>query len=119
MGYMGLDCVGDSDEAAAFESAVMDMLSAMFEKELSNNANCYNTSGDVNCALVAEELLMDVSLYSEGKMFFTIVKLRKLMKTRLDTALATSDEGWSDKDMHVKAYKRMLDNLIKIEHAAY
>ncbi len=117
MGYMGLDCWQASDNAADFYSDIeecgKDVAKAvkMFGKELGNDANCYNTPGPVNIALVVEGGIIDSFDKKDKKKFIPIIS----------TAIAKLDnmitEREDDKDenivWHVTAYKRMAKNLSK------
>lgn len=122
MGYMGLNTIGESDGASDFVSGIMDKIAEECEKEIKDNANCYNTPGCVNIALFAEAFLMKEPLYGDG----ALIKVLKKTATKLKAKLVEMNkaEDWdprphSGKDMHVKAYERMISNLKKIIEQAY
>jgi hypothetical protein len=117
MGYMGLACWQDSDMAADFHSDIeecgkdAEKAVKMFAKELGNDANCYNTPGCVNIALVVEDGILDSFNKKDKKKFIPIIS----------RAVATLDsmitERKDDKDenivWHVTAYERMSKSLTK------
>jgi hypothetical protein len=117
MGYMGLDCWQASDNAADFYSDIeecgKDVAKAvkMFGKELGNDANCYNTPGPVNIALVVEGGILDSFDKKDKWKFIPIISTAV---AKLDNMIT---EHKDDKDenivWHVTAYKRMAKNLSK------
>jgi hypothetical protein len=117
MGYMGLDCWQASDHAADFYSDIeecgKDVAKAvkMFGKELGNDANCYNTPGPVNIALVVEGGILDSFDKKDKWKFIPIISTAV---AKLDNMIT---EHKDDKDenivWHVTAYKRMAKNLSK------
>jgi hypothetical protein len=117
MGYMGLDSWGDSDGAADLFSDATDAVIAVLRKGLEEEGNAYNTDGPVNVALVAEDMFMrngDVShIYSDEahKLLTEVVKRLKKAHLKMHT-IPVGD--WDGKDMHVKAYERMIANMTKI-----
>ena len=58
MGFMGMDRVVDSDNAADLSFNVAIAVAAVLKKGLKLQDNCWNTSGAVNVALVFEELII-------------------------------------------------------------
>jgi hypothetical protein len=117
---MGLETYMDSDNAADFHWSVKKQLKnvgktvKLFETELKDEANCYNTPGWVNIALVIEDGILD-SLSNKNKKKFVDVISASIAK--LDIMI---DENKNDTDQnvifHVNAYKRMsnsLSNFIK------
>jgi hypothetical protein len=117
MGYMGLESYVESDNAADFHYLVQKYLLDItktvdvFATEVKYVANCYNTPGPVNIALVVESGVLD--------------KLPDIHKKKLHAsiseALAKLDimitENKDDTDQnivwHVTAYKRMANSLSK------
>lgn len=117
MGYMGLDSYGDSDMASDFVSSIIDKIGKECKKELKNTANEFNTSGHINIALMAEAFLKDIPIYHESVLYSVLIVARARIKSDLEEAKNVT--AWRDRDMHVKAYKRMIKNLTKIINNAY
>lgn len=117
MGYMGLETYADSDMAADFHYLVKKTLPnigktvKVFETEVKNKANCYNTPGPVNIALVIEDGILD-SLTKTNKKKFRGVISEALAK--LDVMI-TKNKDDTDQNIvwHVNAYKRMANSLSK------
>lgn len=118
MGYFGLDHYNDSDCASDFVSIIENAIGELCEKELADSSNCYNTAGWINIGLFAEVWLKDISIYSEGVLYSSLIKARDLIKKDIEKIEKESNE-WRDKDMHLKAYSRIINNLDKIIENAY
>jgi hypothetical protein len=113
MGYMGLNCVNDSDRAADLAYGVFKKMADELREGLKEVGNAYNTNGCVNVALFIEEYLDPNNFhYQEG-----VINLVKDTRTELEKHIHKSDNAeWDtekNKNWHMKAYNRMLKNLNK------
>lgn len=113
MGYMGLDCVCDSDRAADLAAGVFRAMAKELRKGLKEVGNAYNTNGTVNVALFIEEY-MDPNNFHYNE---EVINLVKDTKTALEKHIEKSNNvEWdteNNKKWHMKAYNRMLKNLNK------
>ena len=115
MGYMGLSHWGDSDMAADFHASVEDcgkdveQAVKLFMAETKEKANCYNTCGAVNIALVVEDGILDTFSNNDKKKFAVAIQ------TALDTldAMITEDKDSKEDNTvwHVTNFKRMTESL--------
>jgi hypothetical protein len=107
MGYMGLNHWEESDEAADFFYEISKSVDKLVKKELKNRANCYNTAGEINVALLIEDDKIDVGSLEDDTLKELVERLSKVLKT-------TSSETWEDlksQKEHINAYKRLLKNI--------
>lgn len=117
MGYMGLESYVESDNASDFHWLVKKNLKnigktvKMFETELKNSANCYNTPGPVNIALTIEDGILD-SLKKKDKIKFIPIISETIAKLDI---MITENRHETDQNVvyHVNAYKRMTQSLSK------
>lgn len=113
MGYMGLDCVNDSDRASDLAYTVFKAMAKELRKGLNDSGNEYNTNGVVNVALFIEQYMDPKDFHYEDE----VISLVKDTKTALEEYISSMDgEEWDDeknKAWHMKAYNRMLKNLNK------
>ena len=117
MGYFGLSHYQQSDMASDFVYTVLEAIAEKCEKQLKLKENVYNTDGATNIALFAESFLMDVEYHSDSRIIKVLIKARDQL---IEMAKETKEsEPWRDKDMHVKAYARMIKNLNKIIDGAW
>jgi hypothetical protein len=119
MGYSGLSSWGDSDEAADLASYAVDAMVKKLRGGLRRKATSYNTDGPINVALIFEGFIC------KNKGFLTsyspeLVKLAEDTLTAMEKEITKgkkqSAEDWggsSNKQMHLRAYKRMAKNLQK------
>ena len=117
MGYMGLGSYGESDNASDFVSGIIDKIGRECKKELKNTANEFNTSGHINVALMAEVLLKNIPIYHESDLYSALISARA--KIQKDLVEIKAEGQWRGRDMHIKAYKRMVKSLTKIINNAY
>jgi hypothetical protein len=115
MGYMGLSHWGDSDMAADFHYSVeecgkdVEQAVKRFMAETKEKANCYNTCGAVNIALVIEDGILDTFSSTDKKKF--AVAIRKALAT-LDSMITERKDSKEDNIVwHVTNYKRMAESL--------
>jgi hypothetical protein len=115
MGYMGLTCPCDSDNASELKFSVIKGIVKKLRKGLKQKTNEYNTQGPVNVVLVFEEIILPISnhLWVHEEMTKlasdTITELEKLIKQSKEAEW--SNEG--NRQMHVKAYQRMIKSMNK------
>lgn len=113
MGYMGLDCVNDSDRASDLAYTVFKAMAKELRKGLKEAGNEYNTNGVVNVALFIEEYLEPQNFHYQEE----VINLVKDTRTELEKHIHKSDTAeWDsekNKAWHMKAYNRMLKNLNK------
>jgi hypothetical protein len=112
MGYMGLKHWGESDMAADLAHHAEQSLVKVLRKGLKEKGNEYNTPGPINVALFLEATIKDAHYNDELSRLIldTIELLEKLIAK-------TKREKWNDdsnKQMHMRAYRRMVRNLKKI-----
>jgi len=101
---MGLNHWGESDNAAGFFYQISEVVDKLVKKELKNKANCFNTPGVVNVALLIEDEKIDLESLGDDTIKDLIDRLTKIIKL-------TSSETWEDessKKEHLDAYKRLL-----------
>lgn len=107
---MGLNGWEESDNAAAFDITLEEVLNKLITKELKDQSNSYNTCGAVNIALLIEDGRLSVAQFNKQNR----LKLIELLKEQI---LGVSDKSeWDDEEnrkMHLNAYKRMLKNVEK------
>lgn len=104
---MGLNHWGESDEAADFFFKISKEVDKLVKKELKNRANGYNTSGEINVALLIKDGKIDVSSLEDATIEDLLKRLNKLIEK-------TSSEPWDNvdsKNYHIKSYKRLLKNI--------
>jgi|ERR1035437_1126132 hypothetical protein len=61
MGFMGLKCVCDSDNAADLSFRVSSAVAKVLAEGLKEKGNLYNTNGPINVALIFEEMIIPVT----------------------------------------------------------
>lgn len=114
MGYMGLTHWSESDNAADFHYSVSEAKSLKgvitgFTKELKNEANCYNTCGAINIALVVEDGFLDKYSNTHKKKFKDVIH-----KTvaKLDSMIR-EDENDTNENVkwHVTNFRRLSNSL--------
>ena len=118
MGYCGLEGWSASDMAADTVSFTIDAMVKVLKREIKDKGNSYNTDGVINVAFFNESFIYPLrkeygGLYNEG-----LIKLldscRVKLEKKIEKASKESNEDWGDKankDMHIKAYKRLLKKL--------
>jgi len=120
MGYSGLTNVQDSDSASDMTADITDAIAKVLSKHLSENDNEFNTSGAVNVGLFNESILYPVrnSLgWGNDKLEKVLQRARKKLEKELESGKKTSAEDWNggdNKQMHLRAYKRMLNKLDEV-----
>jgi hypothetical protein len=91
---------------------VMDAVAKTLKKELKNKANEYNTCGVVNVALYNEAFI-----YPNRNEFFHLELMEVLVQTVdelkkiITKAKKVPECDWPAKQMHVRAYERLLRKL--------
>lgn len=119
MGYMGLDHYDCSDMASDFVYVIQQKITELCKEELKNEANFCNTAGYVNIALFAEVWLKDVELNSDSELYKILNEVRCKLLDELKNMQEITQEQWRDKDMHINAYNRMIQNVTRILNKAY
>ena len=115
MGYMGLDGITDSDNAADLQYMVAKAMAAQLKKGLKEKGNTYNTSGPINVALIFEEAILpclDTYLYCDELMSVAVEAESMLAQMICPYNI----DEWGQKDnwtWHMKAFKRMQKSLKK------
>lgn len=113
MGYMGLECVCDSDAASDLSHFVFLGMIKTLRKGLKEKGNSFNTSGPVNVALFIEENLKPSKFIYDHEM----AKLAQDTKAKLEIQIKYSkDSEWDcedNKKYHLKAYARLIKSLNK------
>ncbi len=113
MGYMGLNCCGDSDMASGLAWEANKALAKILTKALKEIGNQFNTGGVENVALYLEEHIKDANS-SEELSRVIVLTIEKL----ISFITVVEQQSWTDKDSkkwHLKAYRRMLKSLQKID----
>lgn len=105
MGFMGLDHWCSSDNAADFRGGLLDTMAEALEKELKETANCYNTPGFINVALVMEDKTLFGKIEKHDRSYFYEVAQETIKM--LEGAIA--DPDWANG--HRRSLKRMKKNL--------
>lgn len=110
MGFMGLECVNDSDMAADLAHVVLKAVERELRKGFKKEANEFNTPGPINVALFIEEYLNPEAYYNDEfkELIFTI-------KTGLEKLIQGYEkiEDYKDKKYHIKCYTRIIKSLSK------
>lgn len=112
MGYMGLDSWGESDNAAGFKSSLEEAVGELFDSEIQDEANSYNTPGSVNIGLLIEDGVLPIRLLKPSQINILKDKLKVLIK---DSSKKDDYEDEGNRLMHNKAYKRILKFIEKEE----
>jgi len=114
MGYMGLDSWHASDNAADLRSEMLCAAARVLEKNVGMRDNPYNTSGDVNVALILEDESIFGNMSEDERGYFrkaALLAIKSLEKKIADAGEYDKSDG--NTDMHIKAFKRMVKSLLK------
>lgn len=107
---MGLNGWGESDCAFDFDSEIGDLINNLIRKELKDKANCYNTCGAVNIALLIEAGRLSMAQFDKENR----TSLVKLIQERIaEVSEVGESNNEKNRKMHLKAYERMLKNINK------
>lgn len=114
MGYMGLESIGESDNASDAACDADLALAKQLAKNLKQRGNSYNTCGIVNVALYFEDRIKSIGGCEE------MIDVLETTKSGLQKLILEiqHDKDWKKDDnqvYHLTAYKRMLKNLRKIK----
>lgn len=104
MGFMGIDSIGASDNAADFMSELSDQIKAKIIAQIPNYDNEYNTPGYIDVALVLK------SLISEDNEFYFTYEWEK------DVWKPLSELFEKNKDWDIDNYKELhefVDEMLK------
>ncbi len=134
MGYMGLSHWVESDGAADFRYVLNELFKKhegkkpltsavrkLILKEIKNDANCYNTSGPVNVALVMEDEGSEpnVELEDPGTPVFSKLLSKKEFQAiikgldKLIEKYGSEDVCDENTNMHREAFKRMKNSVVR------
>ena len=126
MGYSGLTSWGCSDGAADDRGNMLQCMAESLEKSVKDTANCYNTPGCVNVALILEDKTIFGKMEACDRAYFAPVA--REAKRQLEVIIEEINEDLAEPDCkedqrvnavyHRKNFKRMcesLDKFIKAE----
>jgi hypothetical protein len=102
MGFSGLNCWQDSDEAADFVGDILEPIVKRMKKELKNKSNEFNTPGYINVALFFEAFLLKQILYNDELVDIAEKTIEMLEKNKSE---------WGSE--HKNDFNRMIKNLNK------
>ena len=113
MGYMGLSEWKDSDNAADICFELQKAVQKVFNKEIKDKANEYNTPGPVNFGLLIEDGILPIRLLKQSQVTLLKNGLDKLIK---ESSKKTDPLNEENRRMHHNAYKRILKSVEKEEN---
>ena len=121
MGYMGLNSWHASDGAADDRGNMLQCMAESLEKAVKDKANCYNTPGCVNVALILEDKSVFGKMKEEDRAYFAPVAKSALKQ--LLALIETINEDLAEPDCdvsvrkngeyHRNSFKRMVKSLTK------
>lgn len=122
MGYMGLDCPGDSDVAAGLAIDVIESMIKSLKKGFKIRENSYNTDGPVNVGLILEEFV-DVDFCGNEELAKYAVeefipafekyisKYEDDIKKDIKSGELYDKKAIDNAKWHLKSFKRILKNV--------
>jgi hypothetical protein len=120
MGYSGLKTWNDSDNAADATYVALTSLGKSLLLKVKEKGNECNTTGAVNVALFNEAFILPIAkqlaLADNETLKLAITEAREMLHLEYEEAYSVSNEEWggrANKQMHLRAYDRMLNNLDK------
>ncbi len=90
MGFTGLNCWQESDNAADFKwvlekalwkiAAKNKTIKTLITKELETETNCYNTPGVINVALLVKDDIIPMSVLTKAQKEFIVKRIDEYLK---------------------------------------
>lgn len=114
MGYSGLNCIFDSDNASDFTAHLMLTIANELTEHLKDKGDTNNTPGYVDVALIFEEIILPAAKNSPAMHTAELVGVARECSDLLDVSIAVRSQQHNSPAIRLKQLKKSVDEFIRM-----